>query len=585
MSADSNRHCEPGLVPGEAIHLPRVEPVGKAGDGLPRRPGTSPGLLAMTIVGLVGFLATPAHAQTTAQTRATVDASAPSARAVTIYRDPDRGEGEVMARDDPRGFAMISETRAVTLPPGESTIRFTGVAEGMVAVSVIVTGLPGGTIEKNRNADLLSPAALVDGTLGNRVRITRSNPATGAQQSESAIIRTRADGGLVLQTDAGFEAVRCAGIPERLEFPAVPAGLAADPVFSIDTQDASGGTYTVTLTYLAWGFDWDATYIATLHPGRRADDVRFDLTSWLTVLNDNAQSFADAQLLVVAGRLNVESDYQALADAPEGRPLQLTCYPLGSTAAGSPVPDYRHGPYPPAPMMMEADGAIVVTAMRREAAYMDSPMAVGAISEEALASEEDLGDLKLYRVPMPVTVAAQGLKQVAFLDRRGVEGRLLYTAGCWAYPWQSADQSAPAQMLLETVNDRAHGLGVALPTGAVAVYERGERGELLVGEQRLRDYASGQDVELHLGPSAQVSTRCERVRAFDEKSGRWGAMRATFTNANPRPVTLRLYLGATGDFQLRGIRTRLKDGGQVAEITVPANGERVVEWEARPAAQ
>jgi hypothetical protein len=27
----------------------------------------------------------------------------------------------------------------------------------MVAVSAIVTGLPGGTIEKNRNADLLSP--------------------------------------------------------------------------------------------------------------------------------------------------------------------------------------------------------------------------------------------------------------------------------------------------------------------------------------------------------------------------------------------------------------------------------------------
>src|SRR5690242_16515916 len=201
---------------------------------------------------MLAFLATPAAA------REAVNASPPTALAVTLYRDPDRGEGGEMDRDEPQGFAMISETRQVTLPPGESTIRFEGVAEGMVAVTAIVTGLPGGTIEKNRNADLLSPAALVDGTLGNRVTITRTNPATGTERSESAIVRTRADGGLVLQTTEGFEAVRCSGLPEKLTFDRVPAGLSAQPVFTVDTRDPRGGTYTVTLTYLAWGFDWQA---------------------------------------------------------------------------------------------------------------------------------------------------------------------------------------------------------------------------------------------------------------------------------------------------------------------------------------
>ncbi len=177
-----------------------------------------------------------------------------------------------MNREWPRGFAMITETRQVTLPPGESTIRFTGVAEGMVAVSAIVTGLPGGTIEKNRNADLLSPAALVDGTLGNRVTVTRTNPATGEAVAQDAVVRTRADGGLVLQTGEGFEAVRCAGLPEKLTFDRVPAGLSAQPVFSIDTRDAAGGTYTVQLTYLAWGFDWQAHYVAHLDEPGRGDD-------------------------------------------------------------------------------------------------------------------------------------------------------------------------------------------------------------------------------------------------------------------------------------------------------------------------
>ncbi|HEU4651086.1 MAG TPA: hypothetical protein VFS49_06700, partial [Croceibacterium sp.] len=203
-----------------------------------------------------------------ANAREVVDASPPTALAVTLYRDPDRGPFAEMDRDGPRGFAMITETRQVTLPQGESTVRFEGVAEGMVAVSAIVTGLPGGTIEKNRNADLLSPAALVDGTLGNRVTLTRTNPATGEQVAEEAIVRTRADGGLVLQTDAGFEAVRCAGLPETLTFDRVPAGLSAQPVFSIDTRDPNGGTYTVELSYLAWGFDWQAHYVATLEEPR-----------------------------------------------------------------------------------------------------------------------------------------------------------------------------------------------------------------------------------------------------------------------------------------------------------------------------
>src|SRR5687767_15028707 len=208
-----------------------------------------------------------------------------------------------MEREWPKGFAMITETRVVTLPRGESTLRFEGVAEGMVAVSAIVTGLPGGTIEKNRNASLLGPASLIDGTLGNRVTITRTNPATGVAVAEDAVVRTRADGGLILQTSAGFEAVRCSGLPEKLTFDRVPAGLSAQPVFSVDTLDPAGGTYTVELTYLAWGFDWQAHYVATLEEPRprsnRSDDVRLRLISWLTLLNDNGQSFPDAELLVI----------------------------------------------------------------------------------------------------------------------------------------------------------------------------------------------------------------------------------------------------------------------------------------------
>ncbi len=246
--------------------------------------------------------AQPAVVSAQVAERARIFASEPTHHAVTVYRDPEREEGGRLERNWPKDFAMISETRTVTLPPGRSTVLFEGVAEGMVAVSAIVTGLPGGTIEKNRNADLLSPAALVDRSLGNRVTITRTNPATGVAASEEAIVRTRADGGLVLQTRDGFEAVRCSGLPEKLTFDDVPRELSADPIFNIDTYSETGGTYEVTLTYLSWGFDWEANYVAYLGDGNRDGTFDMQLMSWLTVLNDNGQSFPDAEMLVVAGK-------------------------------------------------------------------------------------------------------------------------------------------------------------------------------------------------------------------------------------------------------------------------------------------
>lgn len=528
----------------------------------------------------------PAAASAQAEpTRTTVDASTPSALAVTVYRDPNRGQGGEMNRNWPQGFAMISETRQVTLPPGQSTIRFEGVAEGMVAVSAIVTGLPGGTIEKNRNADLLSPAALVDGTLGNRVRVTRTNPATGEETVDSAVIRTRADGGLVLQTSQGFEAVRCAGVPERLAFDRIPAGLSALPVYTIDTADERGGTYTVTLTYLSWGFDWQANYVATLAEGGTGDDVSLRLMSWLTILNDNNQSFPDAELMAVAGTLEVVSDFQSLADPPQARPLQLTCYPLGSTARGSPVPRMAPPPPPPFPPM-----ASPVTMMRGAAADAEE-QSIMVTASMIMAEQEQLGDLKLYRFPEAVTVSAKGLKQVAFLNQDRVRGRFLYRTSCTGFD----DYTEPldddprefmtTDMFFATTNDDEHGLGMPLPSGSIAFFERSSTGDLLVGEPDMRDHAAGQDVELALGESSQVQAACELLSEDDPDDGPWARLRTTLTNANDAPVTVRVLLGPPTEWDIRGLRTRLKDGQRIVEVSVPANGERSVSWQVREAGE
>ena len=204
-----------------------------------------------------------------------------------------------------------------------------------------------------------------------------------------------------------------------------------------------------------------------------------------------------------------------------------------------------------------------------------------------LAQEEALGDLKLYRVPEPVTVAAKSLKQVAFLDQDEVEGRLLYEVAC--SPWNNQDEPSPAAMLLATVNDEEHGLGAALPMGGLTVFEApsgsGAFGEQLVAEERIRDYAEGQDIELALGVSSQVFAQCVRPGLVDPAAqpARWTAMRVVLTNANRNPARVRIGLGPSGQWQLRGLPgTRIKDGEVIVEVTVPGNGRREVTWEVRP---
>ena len=523
------------------------------------------------------------------QERAVVDASKPNDLSVTIYRDPDRSPDDSMNRNFPGGFAMISEVRTVTLPAGRSTIRFEGVAEGMVGVTAIVTGLPGGTIEKNRNAELLSPAALVNGMLGNRVTITRTNPATGQPVSEQATVRTRADGGVVLQTSQGFEAVRCSGLPEKLSFNRVPDGLSALPIYSVDTFSESGGTYEVTLTYIASGFDWQANYVANLGEKGNDDDFTMQMLSWLTLLNDNGQSFNNAKLQIVAGQLNIDSNFRRMAAPPVAEPLRLECYPIGSTKTGSPIQDLVPPPPPPPPMApppapMMRDNMIVVTGARREEALMDVPLAVSVVTAE----EEDLGDLKLFRVPDRVDVSAKGQKQVAFINEDDVTARYRYITGCQPNdPDEAGEDMEPAGMLLVTKNEEEKGLGIALPQGSMTIYEPTSIGLQLAGKTNLRDFARGQDVELELGQSAQVHAHCsalaEKNYQRNIEKDKWVNMFAVLSNANPHPIKVRVQLGWSSQWDVRFPRQDVvvKNGYKTVELTIPPNTQEDFRWKIR----
>jgi hypothetical protein len=488
--------------------------------------------------------------------------------AVTVYRDPGRGSGDAFDLAFLDGYALISETRRISLPAGETEIRFEGVAAGMIPQSAIVSGLPEGIVERNRDAYLLSPATLVDRSVGRRVTVRRTSLVTGAVRESEAVIRTGAEGAVVLQTAEGFEALRCTGLPQALVHEAVPAGLSARPTLSVRARASQPVAATVTLSYLATGFDWQANYIASLSPdGRRAD-----LFAWLTLASNDETSFPNADAQAVAGQINRQ---RVEPQQVEGPPLELRCW-ADATTSDIPLEAFERGPPPPPSPMdyIEASETLVVTGSRivRHNLTSYSPLAVVT---EVEAQLEQLGDVKLYRIPEPVTVAANAQKQVALLRREGVRVEIVYRDGF--DPQTPVGAARPTSRTLVTRNRSEEGLGLPLPAGPVAMFVERDGRPFLTGEAVLADRAVGEDVEVSFGSAPGVTAALRLVRTEDGVAH----YEIVVTSDRPHPIAYEAELR----FEQDAIRTRARlgrrDGRPLWRVTVPANGRRVLRFSVR----
>ena len=331
------------------------------------------------------------------------------------------------------------------------------------------------------------------------------------------------------------------------------------PVLSVDTVSDAPQRVTVTLTYLATGFDWGANYVAEVD----AAGNTMNLFAWLTVANSNGESFPDAAMQAVAGRLNQERDYRQLVDLPRSPQLRLSCWPINSGRNG--IKSYYDGPMPPpaamapppppppAPMALAARESIVVTGAR-------------------VARQEELGDLKLYRVPMPVTIAANAQKQVALLTKDAVAFERIAKASLRV----DNESDSAAINVIRLQNRVKDGLGVPLPSGGVALYQNVGGKRLLAGMGEMRDRAIGEEVDIAIGAATGIS-----VAAKEYEDGRY---RVTVANANPeaRRVEVALnYGGADRDvYRLSDTLVR-KDGVRTWIVTVPANATRELTYRYR----
>lgn len=478
--------------------------------------------------------------------------------AVTVYRAPSRGGGPINPRW-PQGFAFITETRTVTLPAGISVLRFEGVAEGLLPETAVVSGLPDGVIEKNRDARLLSPAGLVDAYLKRSVTLRRTNRATGKVTEQEAVIQAGPNGGVIVQNAAGgFEALACSGLPERMLYRQVPKDLSAKPTLSVLVESRAARTVTVQLLYLAEGFDWAANYVADRGP----DGKTLGLTGWITVANGGVTSFPRAQLNVIAGRLN--KIYSPPLPRGTPGPLVLKCWPMDITSTHPlwelpPIIEFEEA------FDSDAREDVVVTGARisrREMLmYAPSP-AIAPPPPPPPPPAEDLGDLKFYRIPFRVDVSAKGQKQVALLAKDRVAVEQLYAATLY-----QNGQPQPLMMRLRVQNREADGLGLALPAGTAAVFETIGGQRLLVGEAAIGDKARDERVDYDIGQSPAVQFRAV-VQDRDAKA-EFQTWQVTLTNARPFAAEVEMLIPFAIDPAPEGWERR--GSSWVWRVQVPAN--------------
>jgi hypothetical protein len=242
---------------------------------------------------------------------------------------------------------------------------------------------------------------------------------------------------------------------------------------------------------------------------------------------------------------------------------------------------------------------IIVTARMREERLQDVPLAISALA----AKMETLGDLKLYRIPEPVTVAANAQKQVALITNRSVKGGLTYGISM-PFDYEVLTEEFDWQPMLRIIrfrNDAESGLGLPLPAGRLSLFDEASVRTIPLADEigdegipvRLEDTAVGQETYFVAGESAHVMAKLERIkeRNYEPKEGNenfedidYGDYKLTISNANAFAVTVEIPVMVKRHIKLKRPSERLvsRKGIKNWVVTVEPNAQSEFTYRLKP---
>ncbi len=377
-----------------------------------------------------------------------------------------------------QGFGLVKETRKFSFRQGRQTISVEDVPSLIQPTSVGIRGLTDANafsvLEQNYQYDLISPQAILNKSVGKRIRFVRSvgnlkevvegtllsspiaivaNPQGGSQQTYN---------GMVIRTDDNRILLNPTG---EIDVASVPEGLISKPTLLWDVQAERAHEQSVELCYVSNGLSWSADYVLTLD-GTGGSDVQ----GWVTLNNSSGATWKDAKLKLLAGDVNVIREQIRM---PTGRSLGVR--------------------------------------LRGKTEFQ----------------EETLFEYHLYTLERPATVRNRETKQLSLLEGHGIpiqkrlvvdsiSGRYFPTEG------EIGTGDVKPQVRLEFVNDKKSGLGMPLPKGKFKVYQRDKSGSVqLLGEDQIDHTPRNERVSLVMGRSFDVVASRKRTSFNWIKSNSW----------------------------------------------------------------
>ncbi len=378
-------------------------------------------------------------------------ATAPSQTEITVYNS---------------GFGLVKEVRSIHLKQGRQNLNIEDVASMIEPTSVSIHSQAGSNpfsvLEQNYQYDLISPQAILNKSVGQKVRFvrrfgTQRDVLEGTLLSSPTSVVASPDGqnqstynGMVIRTDDNRIVLDPTG---EIEVKEVPAGLISRPTLMWDIEAPTAGDSTVELSYISQGLNWAADYVVTL------DGIgKSDLQGWVTLTNNSGATWDNAKLKLLAGDVNR-----------------------------------------------------VQPRVNRDFAPM---LASGAAGGKAGFAEESLFEYHLYSLERPANVRNHETKQLTLLEGHGIpiEKKLIVdsiTSQYYPGEGEIGTGDVKPQVRLEFTNDEKSGLGLALPKGKVKVYQRDKSGSVqLLGEDQINHTPRNERISLVVGRSFDVvSTR------------------------------------------------------------------------------
>ena len=471
----------------------------------------------------------------------------------------------------PDNLGFVRETRTIDVPAGVVDLRFFDVSDMIIPQSAVLESFEGLRLEGNFDSDLISPAKLINRSVGETVTIRRLNPVTGASKLVSAELVSAAPDAsgytsAVFSTVDGVEGYQCSGLAEALILSNLPDDLHSVPVLSTRVVSETAGPKEITLTYMTRGLGWAADYRMDVEEG--SDEV--GLLGWLTLTNQTSKRFDEADLSVVAGKLN----------QVRGRPQNNTgrqwdrvanCVLHKNVAGQRGRGGFTSGPpllsVVPEPVAAFAADEIVVTAAKR--------------ANVREATQEDLGDYKLYRAPQAVTVEPYQTKQIAFLSKYDValEQADKYRWN-FSYSKLSRDTKIPINgtRVYELDNSKDGTLAVPLPAGTVRTMSQTEAGlNIFIGEDTISNMPIGRPVDIEVGESFLVTAEFVQIKSSGDKV----EVQVDVNNATDREVTAEFDFNLFNDVKILGRnRKSFEKEGRIYTITVPAEDSLSISFKA-----